>query len=53
MEVDVLTNTTCDISITLALTERVIVALGDDGKLHSQHVAEPPHPDLPDWNPPL
>ncbi|HBR1254777.1 TPA: phage tail protein [Klebsiella pneumoniae] len=41
---DVLSDTTCDLSIDLQLTERVIVR-SVDGALHVDHVGEPPLPD--------
>lgn len=38
---DVLSDTTCDLSIDLQLTERVIVR-NVDGALHVEHLGEPP-----------
>jgi len=41
-EVDVLANDKVDLSITLPLTERVVVKRQEDGSLSVTHVAEPP-----------
>lgn len=43
-KVDVLSDTLCDISIDLQLTERVIVKQDGDA-LHVNHIGEPPLPD--------
>lgn len=43
-KVDVLSDTLCDISIDLQLTERVLVKQ-EDGALHVKHVPEPPLPE--------
>lgn len=40
-EVDHLNHESCDLSITLALTERVIVTQDKDGTPHSEHADEP------------
>lgn len=40
-EAEILNNSTCDIKITLALTERVIVAIAD-GVIQATHLDEPP-----------
>lgn len=40
-EVDVLDGTTVDLSLTLPLTERIIVKRQDDGTLHISHPDEP------------
>lgn len=48
IEVEILTHDTCDISIKLPLTERVIVREEDHTqRLVARYVAEPEHPDLP------
>ncbi|MCQ4242873.1 phage tail protein [Stutzerimonas stutzeri] len=44
-EADILDNSKVDLSITLPLTERVIVHRQDDGSLQITHPAEP----VPDW----
>lgn len=47
-EADILDNSKVDLSITLPLTERVIVKRLDDGKLHVSH---PPEPQLDEYLP--
>lgn len=49
LDVEVLQNDLVDLSITLPLTERVAVKPDPQhgGKLRAEHLAEPPHPDLP------
>lgn len=46
-DVELLNNDAVDIEIQLALTERVIVTAGPDGKQRAEHVGEPAHPDIP------
>lgn len=46
-EVELLNNDAADIEIKLALTERVSVKPGPDGKMVAEHVGEPAHPDIP------
>jgi hypothetical protein len=46
-EADIVSHDACDLSLTLKLTERVIVAEGDGGRLDIVHVDEPlPEPRL-------
>lgn len=45
---DVISDTLCDLSIDLKLTERVIVR-EQDGALHVNHVGEPPLPENVPW----
>lgn len=45
-EVELLNNNTVDIEIQLALTERVIVKPGHDGRLRAAHIGEPAHPEF-------
>lgn len=47
-EADILSNKAVDLSITLPLTERVIVKRQDDGTLHISH---PPEPQLDEFLP--
>lgn len=44
-EVDLLNHKSCDLSITLALTERVIVTQDKEGQPHIEHANEP----VPAW----
>lgn len=46
-DVEILNESTLDLSIQVDLTERVIVGDGQDGKLVATHGKEPPHPDFP------
>lgn len=43
-EIDILSDESCDIEITLRLTERVIVSENEIGVLAIKHVDEPPTP---------
>ncbi len=45
-EVDHLTQTTCDLSIKIKLTESVVVSVNDDGSRKITHVVE----SMPEWN---
>jgi hypothetical protein len=45
-EVEHLTNSTCDLSIKLALTESVVVGVDGEGVQQITHVDEP----VPEWN---
>lgn len=46
-DAEMLSQQTIDLSIQVDLTERVIVKLSDENKLHATHVGEPDHPDFP------
>lgn len=43
-EVDILSHESCDIEISLAITERTVVSEDDAGTLSVRHVGEPPTP---------
>jgi hypothetical protein len=45
-EADIIDHKRIDLSITLPLTERVIVTQGEDGNYTTEHLSEP----VPEWN---